>query len=102
MKIFNTKNKKLKLLLSIILDLIGSASYVIPGFAELSDIIWAPVSAWIMTRMYKGTSGKVGAIISFAEEALPFTDIIPSFTLMWLYTYVISPKEEEDNTIDVS
>lgn len=93
-------NKILKLILGIIFDLIGYASYVIPGFAELSDVIWAPISAWLMTRMYKGTSGKVGAIITFVEEILPFTDAVPTFTLMWLYTYVFRPKnDDEDSTI---
>lgn len=96
-------NKFLKLLLSIIFDLVGYVSYLIPVFAEASDIIWAPVSAFLMTRMYKGTSGKVGAVISFIEEALPFTDIVPTFTLMWIYTYVINPKKEDDESvIDVS
>lgn len=97
-------NKTLKLILGIIFDLIGYASYFIPGFAELSDIIWAPLSAWLMTRMYKGTSGKVGAVITFIEEALPFTDAIPTFTLMWLYTYVINPKkkDDDDNVIDIT
>ncbi|WP_420573869.1 hypothetical protein [Kordia sp.] len=97
-------NKILKLILGIIFDMVGYVSYMIPGLAEFSDIIWAPLSAWIMTRMYKGTSGKVGAVISFIEEALPFTDIIPTFTLMWLYTYVINPKknDEDDNIIDIT
>mgnify|MGYP003683025647 FL=1 len=99
------KDKKiLKLVVGVIFDLIGYASYAIPVFAELSDIIWAPVSAWLMTKMYKGKAGKVGAVITFVEEALPFTDIIPSFTLMWLYTYVFSSKKEGENdkVIDIT
>jgi hypothetical protein len=95
-------NKFLKLFLSIIFDLIGYASYLIPGLAETSDIIWAPLAAWLMTRMYKGTSGKVGAAIAFIEEILPFTDIVPTFTLMWLYTFVINPKKEDNTTIDTT
>ncbi|QHI35563.1 hypothetical protein IMCC3317_09090 [Kordia antarctica] len=103
MTIHKKENKFLKLLLSIIFDLVGCISYILPGFAEATDIIWAPVSAWIMTKMYKGTSGKVGAVISFIEEAIPFTDIIPTFTLMWLYTYVINPNKKEDkNVIDIT
>ncbi|WP_046744697.1 hypothetical protein [Kordia zhangzhouensis] len=98
MTILATKNKKIKLILSVIFDLIGYVSYILPGFAEVSDIIWAPVSAWLMTKMYKGVPGKVGAAIAFVEEILPFTDIVPSFTLMWLYTYVIR-SEEETNTV---
>ncbi|EDP96034.1 hypothetical protein U8527_14085 [Kordia algicida OT-1] len=98
-------NKFLKLALGVVFDLIGYASYVIPGFAELSDIIWAPISAWLMTKMYKGKAGKIGAVITFVEEALPFTDIVPSFTLMWLYTYVFAKKKDndkEDKIIDIT
>lgn len=97
MTIDKKDNKTLKLILGIIFDLIGYVSYILPGFAEVSDIIWAPLSAWLMTRMYKGTSGKVGAVITFIEEALPFTDAVPTFTLMWLYTYIINPKKDNDD-----
>jgi len=34
----------------------------------------------------------VAAVISFAEEALPFFDVIPTFSLMWLYTFVLKAK----------
>ncbi|WP_298420410.1 hypothetical protein [uncultured Kordia sp.] len=100
----NKDNKILKLVLGIIFDLIGYVSYFVPGLAEISDIAWAPLSAWLMTRMYKGTSGKVGAVITFIEEVLPLTDAIPTFTLMWLYTYVFNPKkdDENDNVIDIT
>ncbi|WP_046755766.1 hypothetical protein [Kordia jejudonensis] len=92
------KDKKfLKLFLGIIFDLIGCISYILPGFAEVSDVIWAPLSAWLMTRLYKGNSGKIGAVITFVEEALPFTDAIPTFTLMWLYTYVIQKEKNDDD-----
>jgi hypothetical protein len=39
--------------------------------------------------MYKGKMGKVAGVVSFLEEILPATDFIPSFTLMWFYTYFI-------------
>ena len=94
-------NKKYKkLVLSILLDIIG----FIPFF-EVIDIVWAPISAYIMTKMYKGTKGKVGGFISFVEEILPFSDFVPTFTIMWLYTYVFSKydekKEKEPITIEV-
>ena len=88
-------NKYKVLILGIVFDLIGSASFLIPGVGEFSDVIWAPVSAWLMTRLYKGTSGKVGAVVAFIEEAMPMLDFIPSFTLMWLYTYVFKTKEDQ-------
>ncbi|KIO52699.1 hypothetical protein [Flavobacterium hibernum] len=76
-----------KLLLGILLDGVGMVSFTIPLLGEFSDVIWAPVAAFIMTRMYKGRVGKVASVLTFIEEALPFTDIIPSFTLTWIYTY---------------
>jgi len=82
-------NKYLKLLLSLILDAIGYASFAIPIIGEFSDIIWAPLSGYIMTKMYKGKSGRVAGIITLLEEALPWTDVLPTFTLMWIYSHVV-------------
>jgi hypothetical protein len=45
---------------------------------EFSDVIWAPVAAYLMTRMYKERQGKVGGVVAFLEEIFPFTDFIPS------------------------
>lgn len=87
-------SKYKKLALGIVFDALGYVSFIIPGIGEFADIIWAPASAWLMTKMYKGKSGKVAAVITFIEEALPGFDIIPSFTLMWLYTYVFSNEEK--------
>ncbi|WP_299679565.1 hypothetical protein [uncultured Tenacibaculum sp.] len=97
----NRENKYQKLFLSILFDLIGYASFLIPVLAEFTDIIWAPASAYIMTKMYKGNQGKIAGAISFIEEILPGLDIIPTFTLMWLYTYVFKGKKETKKTIDV-
>jgi hypothetical protein len=83
----NTKNKKL--VLGILFDAIGMVSYVIPGLAEYIDIIWAPLAGFLMAKMYKGRVGKVAGILTFVEEIIPFTDVIPSFTLTWIYTYWI-------------
>ncbi|MBF6609449.1 MAG: hypothetical protein ITG00_12080 [Flavobacterium sp.] len=87
-------NKTRNLWLGLLFDLIGMFSYALPILAEMSDIVWAPISAWLMTRMYKGNAGKVAGVISFVEEIVPFTDVLPTFTLMWFYTYVLNkPKE---------
>ena len=85
----------MKLLLSIILDVIGYFT-IIP-----IDIAWAPISGFIMTRMYKGSKGKIAGIISFLEEIIPFIDIFPTFTIMWIYTYLISneKKLEKDTKV---
>lgn len=98
-----TENKFLKLFLSLLFDAIGYVSFIIPGFAEFSDVIWAPASAYLMAKMYKGNKGKIAAAVVFIEEAMPWMDVIPTFTLMWLYTYVFSKKENENTskTIEV-
>lgn len=81
------------LILGIIFDAIGMLSFTIPMLGEFSDVVWAPIAAYLMTRMYKGTVGKVGGVIAFLEEIIPFTDIIPSFTLTWIYNYVIKKSD---------
>ncbi|MCE2612042.1 hypothetical protein LVD13_03595 [Flavobacteriaceae bacterium D16] len=87
------QHKWRNLIFGLLLDGIGMLSFVIPGIGEFSDIIWAPVSGWLMTRMYKGRVGQVAGVVSFLEELLPGFDFIPSFTLMWIYTYVIKSKK---------
>ncbi|GGD12253.1 hypothetical protein [Hyunsoonleella pacifica] len=82
-------NKYKKLALSLVLDACGYISFIFPPF----DIAWAPLSAYIMTKLYKGRTGKIAAAVSFIEEALPGLDVIPTFTLMWLYSYVFKSKE---------
>ena len=67
------------------MDLIGCASFAIPGFGEFSDVIWAPLSAYIFYKMFGGRKGIIGGIFNFIEEILPFTDVIPTFTIMWLW-----------------
>ena len=90
------KEKRIKyLLLGILFDAIGMVSFVLPGIGEFSDIIWAPVAGWLMTRMYKGRVGQVAGVVTFLEELLPGLDFIPSFTIMWIYTYLIKAKRSE-------
>ncbi len=91
----NLKHKQRNLILGIIFDLIGMVSYIIPGLAEFIDIIWAPIASMLLMYMYKGNVGKIGALMEFVEEILPETDFIPTFTLTWIYTYVIQNKEQE-------
>ena len=88
MKINNNKKYK-KLGFGILFDAFGYASFVFP----VIDIVWAPLAAYLMTKMYDGKKGKIAAAVTFIEEALPFLDVIPTFTLMWLYTYVFDRKK---------
>jgi hypothetical protein len=72
------------ILVCLLMDFIGYASYSIPVLGEFSDIIWAPVSGLIFFILFGGWRGGVGGIFNFIEELLPGTDFIPSFTIMWL------------------
>ena len=65
------------------------------GLITFLDIIWAPLSGYIMTKMYKGNEGKVAGVVSFLEEIIPGLDVIPTFTIMWFYTYVIKKETNE-------
>lgn len=69
--------------LCVLMDLIGMSSYLIPGIAEFSDIVWAPISAFVFNKLFGGRLGAIGSALNFLEEILPFTDIIPSFTIAW-------------------
>lgn len=83
--------RKIKyLFLGLLFDGIGMLSFLIPGIGEFSDVIWAPLAAWLMTRMYKGRKGQIAGLVTFIEELVPGLDLVPSFTLMWLYTYVFA------------
>ena len=76
--------------MGILFDGIGMLSFVVPFVGEFSDIVWAPVSAFLIYKMYKGTAGKVGGVVTFIEEAGVFgTDFLPTFTLTWIYCYLI-------------
>ena len=79
--------------MSLLFDAIGMLSFTIPYIGEFTDVIWAPMAAWLMTRMYKGKVGQTAGVITFIEELVPGLDIIPTFTLTWIYTYILSAKK---------
>ena len=81
-----SRNKKL--VLGIIFDLIGMITFI--------DIIWAPVSGYLMSKMYSGRKGRIAGILSFVEEILPGFDVIPSFTIMWFLTYVFKKDQDKE------
>ena len=51
---FKNNNKYQKLGLGILFDAFGYASFVFP----VMDIVWAPLAAYLMTKMYEGKKGK--------------------------------------------
>jgi len=88
------KDKKIKnLFLGLLFDAIGMLSFALPLIGDFSDVIWAPLAGWLMTRMYKGKIGQAAGIVTFVEELIPGLDVIPTFTIMWVYTYLLSGKK---------
>lgn len=73
------------LLICLLMDLIGYASYAVPVLGEFGDLLWAPISAIIFYRMFGGWKGAFGGLFNFVEEILPGLDFIPSFTIMWIW-----------------
>ena len=94
-QIVTVNNKTRDLVLGILFDAIGMLSFTVPFIGEFSDVIWAPLAGFLMTWMYKGTIGKVGGTIAFLEEIIPFTDFIPTFTLTWIYNYLIKKQNAQ-------
>ena len=94
-------NKKRNLLLGLLFDALGMVSYFIPGIGAFTDIIWAPISAWLMTRLYKGKAGQTAGAITFIEELMPGLDVLPTFTIMWFYTYVFKGSKKKGKIIDM-
>jgi hypothetical protein len=87
----SSKNHLLKK--GIVFDLIGLSTMFIPFPGMLIDLLWAPYAAKQMTKMYPGRKGKIASVIVFIEEILPGLDFIPTFTLMWVYTFIWKKQE---------
>jgi hypothetical protein len=88
-----SSNRKAKLIMSIVFDAIGMLSYAVPLLAEVTDVVWAPISGMLLVAMYKGSTGKIAGMVGFLEEILPGVDFIPTFTLTWIYTYIIKKEQ---------
>lgn len=74
-----------KLLLSILVDGIGSASYLLPVVGEVTDVAWAPIQTTLVMAMYDDPQRYATLLqyVSLVEELLPFTDIVPTASLGW-------------------
>ena len=91
------KNKLL--IKGLIYDAVGMATMAIPLVGPFLDIVWAPYAANKMAEMYPGKKGKIASVLVFIEELLPFTDVIPTFTLMWFYTFVWNKAPQENEFV---
>lgn len=79
-----------KLLLCVLIDAGSDASFLFPGIGELEDVAWAPISAFALKYLFESDAV---AIAEFTKEILPFTDIIPFATSVWLLenVFITSP-----------
>lgn len=82
-----------KLVLSLVIDLIGSSSYLLPFVGEGFDLAWAPIQTVFIMAMYEDSMPSL-KYISFLEEILPFTDLLPSGTLGWVKEFGPLAMEE--------
>lgn len=93
------KDKRNLLIKGIFYDAVGMASASVPLVGWMLDLAWAPYAAKKMSKMYPGNRGKIASVLVFLEEILPFTDVVPTFTLMWLYTYVWKKQDATEGQI---
>jgi len=75
------------------MDAVGYLTYAVPWLGELGDLFWAPVSGLVFFLVFGGWKGVLGGVFNFAEEVLPGTDFIPSFTLAWLLRKMMQPRQ---------
>jgi len=88
----------------LVIDLAGDAGYLLPFIGEATDGLFAPAEALALRALF----GSVPlAAFGFAEEILPFTDVIPAASIGWLLSSLfydtwpakllgVSREEEED------
>jgi hypothetical protein len=69
-----------KLLLCILIDLFGVASFAAPGVGEVADIGWAPISALLVNYLF---GNGIFTALALVEELSPGFDIIPTATIAW-------------------
>uniref|UniRef100_A0A7S2DVR4 Uncharacterized protein n=1 Tax=Octactis speculum TaxID=3111310 RepID=A0A7S2DVR4_9STRA len=72
--------KKWKLVVCLLIDIIGFSSFLLPIIGEAMDLFWAPIQTYLLWYMFGSV---VVAGLSFTEEILPGTDFIPTATIAW-------------------
>lgn len=72
------------------IDFIGDTSFLLPGIGEAEDVVWAPIAAVAVSKIF-GSNFLVAA--EFIKEILPGTDILPLATLAWIVDNVIDDSD---------
>jgi len=88
-----------KLVVSLLIDLVGSASYLIPLAGEAFDLSWAPISMVLVGALYDDVAPSL-KYVALIEELLPFTDWIPSATLGWAKEFMPNLLEQGKRKMD--
>ena len=65
----------------------GDATFLLPGLGEVGDVAFAPFEALALRTLF---GGPVISVLGFAEEALPFTDALPTATTGWVLQTLFS------------
>ena len=93
-------NKYKKLVKCVFLDLVGMSSAAIPVVGPFLDVVWAPIAASLSNKMFGNKRGKFTSLVTFIEEILPVTDVVPSFTIFWfLFDFLGIGKEKHQAVI---
>lgn len=74
------KEQWIKLFICLLIDFAGDATYLLPGLGEAGDGLYAPLEGLLLRALF---GGNLIAVLGFAEEALPFTDVFPTATIGW-------------------
>ncbi len=89
------KQKNNRLIVGLLFDALGIATYIFPAIGEAGDLAWAPIAAATFFGMYRGLTGIIGGSVVFIEELFPLTDFMPTFTLTWLWVYKVHGEKNK-------
>jgi hypothetical protein len=87
-------SRELLFVVSLVIDLIGMASYLLPGLGETIDIVWAPISASLLYYLYGSWVISIGNLV---EEIVPGLDFIPTALIAWYIAYGRRRREPNHN-----
>lgn len=93
------KEKWRRLGVSLTIDGVGSFSYLLPFVGEAFDVVWAPAQTVLIMALYQHVSPNM-SYVSFAEEMLPFLDVLPSATTGWLMEFGPELWEEAKGMVE--
>ena len=93
------KERWRRLGVSLTIDGVGSFSYLLPFLGEAFDVVWAPAQTVLIMALYQHVSPNM-SYVSFAEEMLPFLDVLPSATTGWLMEFGPELLEEAKGLVE--